>query len=611
MILNFFLFYTYALLIFISLIGYGLLFSQIFKISKDEKYTRYQFGEIGFFSIVILIPISIILNFITPINFLISFLVSIFGIIIFLIKINLKIYYKKLITFFLILIFSLPYFILNTHHDDFYYYHLPYLNVLQFSNVIFGLVNLNSVLAYPQNLWFNIFSLFRLPFIDYNGLQVLNGIYTFFFIIFCFENYFKTTSNKIKIILICNIVFVLALFSRLKDHGAEIVPQLLMLVVFIYCFILLFDKNNNKKKLLTNLLIIFTISVLLRLSSIIILPFLIFILIFNFKILIEILKKIKILIIVSTLILLVLSKNIINSGCLVYPLSFTCFNQSQVSWSIDRDIPKINENVILSFTRGWMIYAKENTPDSNKFIFNPNKNLLSHKQYLSQKKIFWIKYWLKDPDIIRILNVFIIGIFILSILFLTNLKRLKNNYEYKYFRTKILTLIFLFSPIIFWLLFSTPSTRYGGYALFITLVSYSIGLVSTTFIRQDINLRFSFSFLLFISLSFFIFKNIDRVVSTNYDYPWPEKINLEKDKDFLETKIEGFTINVRIPTNKLLMGELNDENNYIIHCGNIKQFCTPIKKIQCIDRIYKKFNYFIITSNKTKCLELHKEHALY
>lgn len=611
MILNFFLFYTYALLIFISLIGYGLLFSQIFKISKDEKYTRYQFGEIGFFSIVILIPISIILNFITPINFLISFLVSIFGIIIFLIKINLKIYYKKLITFFLILIFSLPYFILNTHHDDFYYYHLPYLNVLQFSNVIFGLVNLNSVLAYPQNLWFNIFSLFRLPFIDYNGLQVLNGIYTFFFIIFCFENYFKTTSNKIKIILICNIVFVLALFSRLKDHGAEIIPQLLMLIVFIYCFILLFDKNNNKKKLLTNLLIIFTISVLLRLSSIIILPFLIFILIFNFKILIEILKKIKILIIVSTLILLVLSKNLINSGCLVYPLSFTCFNQSQVSWSIDRDIPKINENVILSFTRGWMIYAKENTPDSNKFIFNPNKNLLSHKQYLSQKKIFWIKYWLKDPDIIRILNVFIIGIFILSILFLTNLKRLKNNYEYKYFRTKILTLIFLFSPIIFWLLFSTPSTRYGGYALFITLVSYSIGLVSTTFIRQDINLRFSFSFLLFISLSFFIFKNIDRVVSTNYDYPWPEKINLEKDKDFLETKIEGFTINVRIPTNKLLMGELNDENNYIIHCGNIKQFCTPIKKIQCIDRIYKKFNYFIITSNKTKCLELHKEHALY
>ena len=52
--------------------------------------------------------------------------------------------------------------------------------------------------------------------------------------------------------------------------------------------------------------------------------------------------------------------------------------------------------------------------------------------------------------------------------------------------------------------------------------------------------------------------------------------------------------------------ELNDENNYILHCGNIKQFCTPIKKIQCIDRIYKKFNFFVITSNKNKC-ELHNQ----
>ena len=611
MILNSFLFCAYILLLFISLIGYGLFFGQIFKFFTHNKDTTYQFGEIGFFSIVILIPISIILNFISPINFIISFLVSLFGIIIFFIKINLRKYNKKLLFFFIILIFSLPYFILITHHDDFYYYHLPYLNVLQFSNVIFGLANLNSVLAYPQNLWFNIFSLFRLPFIDYNGLQVLNGIFTFFFIIFCFENYFKTKSNKIKIILLSNIVFVFALFSRLKDHGAEIIPQLLMLVVFLYCFILLFDKNNDKKNLLLKILIIFTISVLLRLSSIIILPFLIFILIVNFKILIEILKKIKILIIVSILILLVLSKNLINSGCLVYPLSFTCFNQSQVSWSIAKNIPKINENVILSFTRGWMIYAKENTPNSNKFIFNPNKNLLSHKQYLSQKTNFWIKYWIKDPDIIRILNMFLIGIFILSIFFFSNLKKLKINYKNQYIRTKIFTFIFLLSPIIFWILFSTPSTRYGGYALFITLVSYSIGLLSTVFIKQDINLRYSFAFLLFISLSFFTFKNIDRVASINNNYPWPEKIHLEKDIDFLETEIDNFTINIRIPTNKLLMGELNDENNYILHCGNIKQFCTPIKKIQCIDRIYKKFNFFVITSNKNKCLKLHKKHALY
>tara|TARA_B100001093_G_scaffold496809_1_gene542958 strand:+ start:2364 stop:4199 length:1836 start_codon:yes stop_codon:yes gene_type:complete len=608
---NYILFCTYILLLFISLIGYGLLFSQIFKFFTNDQNTTYQFGEIGFFSIIILIPISIILNFVLPINFVVSFLVSLFGIIIFLIKVSLEKYYKKLLIFFIILILSLPYFILITHHDDFYYYHLPYLNVLQFSNIIFGLANLNSVLAYPQNLWFNIFSLFRLPIIDYNGLQVLNGIYTFFFIIFCFENYFKTRSNKIKIILLSNIVFVLVLFSRLKDHGAEIIPQLLMLIVFLYCFFLLFDKNNNKKNLLFKILIIFTISIFLRLSSVIIFPFLIFILILNFNILIQVLKKIKILVFVSILILMVLSKNFINSGCLVYPLSFTCFNQNQVSWSIDKDIAKINENVILSFTRGWMIYAKENTPDANKFIFNPNKNLLSHKQYLSQKKNFWIKYWAKDPDIIRILNIFLIGIFISLFLFLSNSKNFKINYDNQQIKTKIFAFIFLLGPIIFWLLYSTPSTRYGGYALFITIVSYSIGLISNIFIKESINLKYSFVFLLSISLIFFIFKNIDRVISSDNNYPWPKKIHLKKNIDYFETEIDNFTVNIRVPTNKLLMGKIDDENNYILHCGNINQFCTPIKKIQCIDKIYKKLNFFIITSNKTKCIELHKKHALY
>jgi hypothetical protein len=278
---------------------------------------------------------------------------------------------------------------------------------------------------------------------------------------------------------------------------------------------------------------------------------------------------------------------------------------------VDKDIPKINENVILSFTRGWMIYAKENTPGSNKFIFNPNKNLLSHKQYLSKNINFWIKYWFKDADIIRILNVFIIGIFIMAMIVLTNFKKFKINNKNQNIRFKFLTFIFLFSPIIFWLLFSTPSTRYGGFALFITLVSYLIGLLTTIFFKNDINLKHSFIILLFISLTFFEFKNIDRFISNNNDYPWPKKIHLEKNIDFLETKIDEFKINIRIPTNKLLMGKLNDENNYILHCGNIKQFCTPIKKIQCIDKIYNKFNYFIITSNKSKCLELHTKHALY
>ncbi len=100
MILNYSLFCAYILLLFVSLIGFGLLFSQVFKFSTYDQNNSYQFGEIGFFSIGILIPLSIILNFISPISFIISFLVFLFGIIIFLLKKNLNKNYKKLIIFF-------------------------------------------------------------------------------------------------------------------------------------------------------------------------------------------------------------------------------------------------------------------------------------------------------------------------------------------------------------------------------------------------------------------------------------------------------------------------------------------------------------------------------
>jgi hypothetical protein len=180
MIFNFIIFIIYIITIFISIIGYGLIINKYFNYSLYSN-NNISFGELGFFSLVILVPLSILLNFFFPINILISLFIFCIGMIFFFLKVNLYENYKKILylIFFLILIF--PYFVLITQHDDFYYYHLPYLNIIQESKIIFGLANLNNVLSYPQNLWFNIFALFRLPIIDFNGLQVLNGIFTFFF----------------------------------------------------------------------------------------------------------------------------------------------------------------------------------------------------------------------------------------------------------------------------------------------------------------------------------------------------------------------------------------------------------------------------------------------
>ncbi len=609
--INAFLFITYAFFLFVSIIGYGFIFCKIISLGIDKNKTQLNYGEIGFFSLGILIPLSIVTHFIIPVNFYATIFFFLIGLFFCIYKLNLIRNYRRLLFLLLIIILFLPYLIIYTHHDDFYYYHLPYLNVIQFSKVIFGLANLNNVLTYPQNLWFNVFSLFRLPIIDYNGLQILNGIFTILFIMFCVGNYKNTQKIEVKIISLINIIFIFAIFSRLKDHGAEIVPQLLMLVCIKYCFILIFDKQINKKQFLIKIAIIFTISVLLRLSSIIILPLIFFIFILNFKVSLNLLKNIKLLSMIFTLVILVLTKNLINSGCVVYPLSFTCFSQKQISWSIDKEIPKINENVILSFTRGWMIYAKENSNSPNKFVFNPKDNLLSHEEYLSKNQIFWLKYWIKDPDIIRILNCFIIGLFVFIVLIIENFKNIKLNW-FKLLNSKNnLAFLFLLCSIMFWLFLSTPSTRYGGYAIFIGLIALFFTVLSKVFINEKIKLKITLIATLSLSFSFFYFKNIERIEFNNQFNVWPEKQVLLKDVDYKEVEIGDFLINTRLATNKLLMGKLEDENNFILHCGDIKGLCTPIKKINCIKSIYKHFNYIFIINNKEKCISLHTEHALY
>ena len=128
--INAFLIIIYTFLFFISIIGYGLIFSKIISLSINKNSTQLNYGEIGLFSLGILIPLSIVTHLLIPINFYVTIFFFFIGLFFCIYELNLIRNYKKLFFLLFIIFLFFSYLIINTHHDDFYYYHLPYLNII-------------------------------------------------------------------------------------------------------------------------------------------------------------------------------------------------------------------------------------------------------------------------------------------------------------------------------------------------------------------------------------------------------------------------------------------------------------------------------------------------
>ena len=82
MIFNLILFQTYIIFLFISLLGYGIIFNKYKNLICLSK-NNLSFSELGFFSLLILIPISITINFFMKIDYIVSSIFFILGLIFF------------------------------------------------------------------------------------------------------------------------------------------------------------------------------------------------------------------------------------------------------------------------------------------------------------------------------------------------------------------------------------------------------------------------------------------------------------------------------------------------------------------------------------------------
>ena len=118
-------------------------------------------------------------------------------------------------------------------------------------------------------------------------------------------------------------------------------------------------------------------------------------------------------------------KNIIQSGCIVYPIHNTCF--TKLTWGIDQKIVTQKNKKLQADSKGWPFYAKNHFNIKNKFVWKNLKgdNFFTYSQYANITPIFWLKYWMKDPNYKKIINLFAL-ITIIYLLLLINSKKIKK-----------------------------------------------------------------------------------------------------------------------------------------------------------------------------------------
>jgi hypothetical protein len=131
---------------------------------------------------------------------------------------ELKISRYKLGLIFLVFIFLS---ITNNHHDDLYIFQLPIINYMQNFKIVFGLINLNDFIGQGHS-FYEIMSFFKVPIYENRVHFLLPIIFLNFFVIYLFEKLKAEKNYLIKYFIYFIIILLIVRFSRSKEYGTDI-----------------------------------------------------------------------------------------------------------------------------------------------------------------------------------------------------------------------------------------------------------------------------------------------------------------------------------------------------------------------------------------------------
>jgi hypothetical protein len=317
----------------------------------------------------------------------------------------------------------------------------------------------------------------------------------------------KKNINYLTYLSLLSFVFVNIFFYRIQEHGTDRSAQILILILFIELISLKNLKvllEENFSKIIIVLALIVSLKSFYVLYSIFLIPLGIYLL-NNKKINLQIylFKNFSVYLFVLT-IFLVTTTSLLNSGCLVYPVSLTCFDN--LSWATP--ISSVID------TNNWF-------EQWSKAGAGPSFRVENPQIYI--QKFNWVNHWFEYYFFNKVSD-FLLGIFFVILVFIVAFfskikkKLVKNYFYFEYY----VILLILF---IEWF-YNHPALRYGGYTLIVLMVFYPFAYVLQIFENSQKKIKKTVIVLLSITTFIFATRNIDRLFDERVVYNYKPEINI-------------------------------------------------------------------------------------
>ena len=498
------LYFGYIIILF-SIIGFGYLSTKLLSI-------RLSIGELGLSGILFMTILSYITNLFVSHGFVHNSIFLVIGLFCFLLISKKKLFRKKIK---LILLVSLILFIgilMYKTHDDFFYYHFPYtISLIEFKK-IFGVGNLEHGFRTPSSIFY-LNSLFYLPIIEKSLINSGAIYFLIFSNIFLIQKIFNQIKNKkfnfIFILSLFSLLFINTIFYRLAEHGTDRSALILIFILAIYYLEGTNRKLNeiNFKQYYQKILIMIMLIISLK-SFYLIYTIFIFILFFEFrKILFTgkfykriLLNRVSYYFLIGIIIFIFTIFS--NTGCLIYPASFSCMES--FSWSI----PK---KEVIAMKTWYELWSKAGA--------SPTYRIDNVEFYLSG--LNWFPNWVQNHFFNKISDFLLslVLILIISLIFIVKFKKVKlSKKNYYLFYATVLFLLFE------WFL-NHPALRYGGFTLIALSIFIPLSIFFESRLNSNLKLKNKIIFLILLSFTVFSIKNIDRIFKESDKYKYNPLIN--------------------------------------------------------------------------------------